>query len=102
MLIILSTEFWVLYLKTGDVIFCVNTDQMSCFIYICIYIYIYIYIYTLCRITGSIKSIILCYYSVCVHLGNNNLCGWNSCYVMLCGNNISNWFMIVCFALNLI
>ena len=93
MLIILSTEFWVLYLKTGDVIFCVNTDQMSCFIYI--------YIYTLCRITWDIKSIILCYYSVCVLLGNYNLCGWNS-YVMLCGNNISNWFMIVCFALNLI
>ena len=21
--------------------------------------------------------------------GNNNLCGWNSCYVMLCGNTIS-------------
>ena len=89
-LIILSIESLVLYLKTGGVIFCVNTDQMACFIY------------TLCRITWSIKSIILCYYSVCVLLVDNHLCDWNSCDVMLCGNNIRNLFMIVCIAVNII
>ncbi len=89
-LIILSIESWVLYLKTGGVIFCVNADQMACFIY------------TLCRITWSIKSIILCYYSVCVLLVDNHLCDWNSCDVILCGNTIRNWFMIVCIAVNII
>ena len=46
--------------------------------------------------------IILCYYSVCVLLVNNHLCGWNSCDVMLYGNNIRNWFMILCIAVNII
>ena len=61
-LIILSVESWVLYLKTGGVIFCVNADQMVCFIY------------TLCRITWSIKSIILCYYSVYVYFWSTITC----------------------------
>ena len=52
----------------------------------------------LSRIAWSIKSVVLCYYFVCVFWADNHLCGWNSCDVMLCGNNIRNWFMdiIIC------
>ena len=49
------------------------------------------FIYTLSRIAWSIKSFVLCYYFVCVFWVDNHLCGWNSCDVMLCGNNIRHW-----------
>ena len=61
------------------------------------------FVYTLSRIAWSIKSIVLCYYSVCVFCVDNHLFGWNSCDVVLDGNNIIGiGLWVLCIAVNII